>query len=77
MRQKQSCYNKSQLASLRNTLMQLRKNSNHPDLVQAPFEQDPNFPPVEVLLERLFVADSAETMRFPQLPLVVLVGQTR
>lgn len=51
MRQKQAMYTSSTLASFRNTVMQLRKNANHPDLITAPFEQDIFFPPVQKLLD--------------------------
>jgi ATP-dependent DNA helicase len=38
------------VASLNNMLMQMRKNCNHPDLITAPFEGSPFFPPPEELV---------------------------
>lgn len=39
------------LTSLNNMLMQMRKNCNHPDLITAPFEGNPFFPPADQLIK--------------------------
>ena len=37
-------------ATLNNMLMQMRKNANHPDLITAPFEGSPFYPPADQLI---------------------------
>ncbi|WVZ61737.1 hypothetical protein U9M48_011562 [Paspalum notatum var. saurae] len=39
-------------AKLHNLLIQLRKNCNHPDLLESPFESTGFYPPVEKILEQ-------------------------
>lgn len=38
--------------SLNNTLVQLRKNCNHPDILTASSEQTPEFPPADTIVEQ-------------------------
>ncbi|GJN10379.1 hypothetical protein PR202_ga28467 [Eleusine coracana subsp. coracana] len=78
-------------SKLHNLMIQLRKNCNHPDLLESPFESTGFYPPVEKLLEqcgkfqlfdRLLNLLLAQKHKNPQMDLQAMdrchrIGQTR